>query len=48
MKGKSYEECIPIIHDSLKDRMKWIWNEDIDAAYEGALKATGLDDGRAS
>lgn len=48
MKGKSYEECIPIIHDSLKDRMKWIWNEDIDAAYEGALKAAGLNDNRAS
>jgi salicylate hydroxylase len=39
MKGKSYDECVPLIRDSLKDRMKWIWNEDIDAVYEKEIKA---------
>lgn len=43
MKGKTYEECIPLIRDSLKDRMKWIWNEDIDAAYESAIKISSLE-----
>src|ERR1700749_4871138 len=28
MVGKSYEECLPIVRDSLKDRMKWVWTED--------------------
>lgn len=44
MKGKSYDECIPLIRDSLTDRMKWIWNEDIDSAYENGSKAADLED----
>lgn len=36
MVGKSYEECIPLVRDALKDRMKWIWSADIDDIYEKA------------
>lgn len=36
MVGKSFDECEPIIRDHLKDRMQWIWTEDIDAIYEDA------------
>ena len=38
MIGKPYEECLPLVRDSLKDRMKWVWTEDIDASYEAARK----------
>ncbi|KAL6872278.1 FAD/NAD(P)-binding domain-containing protein [Trichoderma longibrachiatum] len=34
MKGKSYEDCLPLVRDSLKDRMQWIWAGDIEAEYE--------------
>jgi 2-polyprenyl-6-methoxyphenol hydroxylase-like FAD-dependent oxidoreductase len=36
MIGKSYEECLPFVKDGLKDRMKWVWTENIDLAYEDA------------
>ncbi|KAH7153658.1 hypothetical protein EDB81DRAFT_649045 [Dactylonectria macrodidyma] len=35
--GLSYEDGLPIVRDLLKDRMKWIWTEDIDQVYEKAL-----------
>ena len=42
MIGKSYDECLPIVRDSLKDRMKWVWTEDIDLGYENIrAKVTG-------
>lgn len=34
MVGKSYDECLPLVRDALKDRMNWVWTEDIDQAYE--------------
>ncbi|KAL6719527.1 hypothetical protein ACLMJK_003768 [Lecanora helva] len=34
MNGLSYDECLPLVAERLADRMKWIWSEDIDAAYE--------------
>lgn len=33
MKGKAYEDCLPLVRDSLKDRMQWIWAGDIEAEY---------------
>ena len=36
MAGKSYDECLPLVRDSLKERMNWVWTEDIDLAYEAA------------
>ena len=38
MKGKSYNDCLPLVRDSLKDRMKWVWSADIDQAYDEARK----------
>ena len=34
MIGKSYDKCIPLVRDALRDRMKWVWTADIDDAYE--------------
>lgn len=34
MVGKSYDDCLPLVRDALKDRMSWVWTEDIDKAYE--------------
>jgi len=36
LKGLTYEECVPKVANILKDRMSWIWSEDIDQAYEKA------------
>jgi salicylate hydroxylase len=36
LKGLTYDECVPIIASTLKDRMSWIWSEEIDEAYERA------------
>ncbi|CRG86012.1 hypothetical protein PISL3812_03015 [Talaromyces islandicus] len=33
MVGKSYDDCLPIVREQLKDRMKWIWLEDLDDVY---------------
>ena len=32
--GKSYDENLPEVANQLKDRMKWIWSEDLDASFE--------------
>ncbi|UKZ50465.1 hypothetical protein TrVGV298_004728 [Trichoderma virens] len=42
MKGKAYEDCLPLVCDSLKDRMQWIWAGDIEAEY-GAKKQLLMD-----
>jgi salicylate hydroxylase len=34
MSQKSYDECLPLVRESLKDRMQWVWTENIDTAYE--------------
>lgn len=34
MIDKSFEECVPIIAERTRERMKWVWEEDLDAAYE--------------
>jgi salicylate hydroxylase len=37
-KGLSYDECLPIVADKLKHRMKWVWGGDIDAEYEKVVQ----------
>ena len=34
LNGEQYEACLPKVRDRLKDRMKWVWSEEIDEAYE--------------
>ena len=29
-----YDQCLPVVADRLRDRMKWVWTADIDEAYE--------------
>lgn len=36
MIDKSLDECIPIMAERTRERMKWVWEEDLDAAYEKA------------
>ena len=38
MRGLPYEECLPLVAERLRNRMKWIWSEDIDEAYLKAKK----------
>ena len=35
--GKSYDDNLPEVAQQLKDRMKWIWSEDIDVAIDAAI-----------
>lgn len=35
--GLSYDDGLPVAKALLEDRMKWIWNEDIDEVYAKAL-----------
>jgi len=32
--GLSYDQCLPIVADKLKHRMRWVWGADIDKEYE--------------
>lgn len=34
LRGVDYDACLPKVRDRLKDRMKWVWSEEIDDAYE--------------
>ena len=34
LKNVPYDDCIPVVRDMLKDRMKWVWSEDVDEAYD--------------
>ena len=34
MLDKTFEDCIPIIAEQTRERMKFVWEEDLDAAYE--------------
>jgi salicylate hydroxylase len=42
MEGKPYEDCLPLVRDSLKDRMNWVWHGDIDIEYEVKKEHIGL------
>jgi hypothetical protein len=37
VEGLNYEDSLPVVGGLLKDRMKWIWTEDIDQVYDTAL-----------
>lgn len=34
LEGKTLDECMPTLRNKLKDRMNWVWLEDIDVMYE--------------
>ena len=34
MLDKTFDECCPLIAERTRERMKWVWEEDLDAAYE--------------
>ncbi|KAK4200379.1 putative salicylate hydroxylase [Triangularia verruculosa] len=34
MKGKSYDECVPVLRDTVQERMKWIWEEELEGVFE--------------
>ena len=36
MRGKTTDERLEILGERIKNRLKWIWSEDLDAAYDKA------------
>ena len=36
LKHLPIDDCLPIVADQMKERMKWVWNEDLSSAYEMA------------
>ena len=42
LKDLPVEDCWPKIADSLRERMQWVWTEDIIAAYERAKQERGM------
>lgn len=34
LQDKTYDECLPILADKLQSRMKWVWFDNIDDAYD--------------
>lgn len=34
MLGKTFDECAQIMAERTRERMKWVWEEDLDDAYE--------------
>lgn len=34
MKGMSYDESVPILRDTVQERMKWIWEEELEGVFE--------------
>ncbi|KAJ5606680.1 hypothetical protein N7510_009461 [Penicillium lagena] len=42
-KGLSFEECIPVAAEKLKDRMAWVWSGDLDKDYVAAKAKAGME-----
>lgn len=42
LEEKSYNDCVPEVAESIRDRMKWVWTEDIDDAYDKAKVVLSL------
>lgn len=40
--GLSFEQCLPIVRDKLKDRMAWVWSGNVDADYVKAKEQAGI------
>jgi salicylate hydroxylase len=40
--GLTYDECLPVLRQKLKGRMKWVWTGDINAEYVDACEKAGL------
>lgn len=34
LRGKHFDECLPIVRDDLSSRMKWLWDDDVDELYD--------------
>jgi hypothetical protein len=39
---ESYEECLPVVREKLKGRMKWVWGHDLESGYVEARERAGL------
>lgn len=39
MLDKSYEDCLPLMAERTAKRMKFVWEEDLDEAYDNAMDA---------
>ena len=43
MREKTFDECIPELQNRLRDRMNWVWTEDIDVAYDALANTARRD-----
>ena len=41
--GLSFEECLPIVAEKLKDRMAWVWSGNLDSDYATAKARAGIE-----
>lgn len=41
-KGLTFEECLPVVAEKMKTRMRWVWGADIDSEYDAVVKRAGL------
>ena len=37
--GKTFEQCLPVVRDKVKDRMAWVWKSNLEEDY-AAVKET--------
>jgi salicylate hydroxylase len=37
MSDLTFDQCMPLVKARIESRMKWIWTDDIDSAYEAAM-----------
>ena len=42
LKDLPYDEGLAIVRERVMERMKWVWNEDLDSAYERVKLEAGL------
>jgi len=40
--GLSYDECLPVVAEKLKHRMRWVWGGDIDGEYDQSARKVRL------
>ncbi|OQV06992.1 FAD binding domain-containing protein [Cladophialophora immunda] len=40
--GKTFEECLPVVRDKVKDRMAWVWKSNLEADWAAAKESIGL------
>ncbi|KIW92142.1 uncharacterized protein Z519_07126 [Cladophialophora bantiana CBS 173.52] len=40
--GKTFEECLPVVRDKVKDRMAWVWKGNLEADWAAAKESIAV------